>query len=130
MHAWGEAECSAQTDVENQTNFQDYYEHNAEASLALFRWCRTLEYWYLHLWNLKYPGSKVTDPTPYLGRGMPPTFQTVPIKAEGNKDVLGRIDFGSSETVACRSLLLARRIVFHLLKADPSPFWKRRLKYF
>ena len=61
---------------------------------------------------------------------MTPTFQKIPLKKEGNKDVFGNIDFGSHETVACRSVLLIQRILRNVLKKNPRPFWITRLKVF
>ena len=115
MYEWGEAEIEAQGDIEKQElqieELLDPEEHSKDSSLALFRWCRTMEYWYIRLWNKKFPDEFIFDKSPYLGRGMTPTFQKIPLKKEGNKDVFGNIDFGSHETVACRSILLIQRIL-------------------
>ena len=96
----------------------------------MLRWCRTLEYWYIELWNRKFPFSPIKDPTPYLGRGTPPNFRRVPLKKEGNKNAFGKIDFGSSETMACRAALLAQRIVSAVLVSNPKQYWVNRLRDF
>ena len=95
MYEWGEAEIEAQSDIEKQElqieELLDHNDHNKESSLALFRWCRTMEYWYIRLWNKKFPEDPIVEKAPYLGRGMPPSFQQIPLKKEGNKDVLGTL---------------------------------------
>ena len=129
MYEWGEAEVEAQSDVEShEAYFEAHLEDNQETALALFRWCRTLEYWYIRLWNKKFPEEPILDCSKFLGRGLPPSFKQVPLKKEGNKDVFGKIDFGSHETVSCRHLLLLQRIVQNVLKPSPKPFWVTRLK--
>ncbi len=131
MFEWGEAEIEAQPDIENHRDFTDaHLDHHIESSLALFRWCRTLEYWYIRLWNKKFPETPIVDKGKFLGRGLPPSFKNIPLKREGNKDIFGNIDFGSHETVCCRSLLLLERIVKFASKPNPRPFWITRLKLF
>ena len=131
MYEWGEAEIEAQPDVEQHEGFTyDHLDHNVESSLALFRWCRTLEYWYIRLWNRKFPNEPILDKSKFLGRGLPPRFKKLPLKKEGNKDIFGSIDFGSHETVSCRSLLLLQRVVKHVCKSNPRPSWITRLKIF
>ena len=67
----------------------------------------------------KVPHEPIVDKSKFLGRGLPPKFKKLPIKKEGNKDIVGAGDFGSHESVSCRSLLLLQRIVKNVCKDTP-----------
>ena len=84
MYGWGEAEIEAQPDVEHHEDFTDaHLDHHVESSLALFRWCRTLEYWYVRLWNKRHLDEPILDKSSFLGRGLPPAFKSFPLKKQG-----------------------------------------------